>query len=64
MGKVKQLREERQYSCRVMAEKLGISRTYYWQLEHNQRGLSYEMAVRIAAIFQKLPDDLFFFLDR
>ena len=43
-----------------MAKELNISKTYYWQLEHNQRRLSYEMALKIAKIFGKKPDDIFY----
>lgn len=43
-----------------MAKKLNISKTYYWQLEHGQRRLSYEMALKIAQIFNKKPDDIFY----
>ena len=43
-----------------MALKLGICKAYYWQLEHGNRGLYYEMPLRIANIFQLKPDDLFY----
>ena len=43
-----------------MAQELNISKTYYWQLEHNQRRISYEMAFKIAKIFRKKPDDIFY----
>ena len=43
-----------------MANLLNISKTYYWQLEHDQRRLSYEMALKIAKIFDKKPDDIFY----
>ena len=43
-----------------MAQELNISKTYYWQLEHNQRRISYEMAFKIAKIFKKRPDELFY----
>ena len=43
-----------------MANLLNISKTYYWQLEHDKRRLSYEMALKIAKIFDKKPDDIFY----
>lgn len=57
--KLQELRLEYQYSYQQMANFLGISRTFYWQLEHQKRGLTYAMAIQIAAIFQKKPDDIF-----
>lgn len=57
---LKQKRVENNYSFKYMAKELGISKTYYWQLEHNQRRISYEMAVKIAKIFNKKPDDIFY----
>ena len=44
----------------MMAKSLNISKTYYWQLEHNQRRISYEMAIKIAKIFEKKPDEIFY----
>ena len=43
-----------------MANQLNISKTFYWQLEHEQRRLSYPMAYNIAKIFGLKPDDIFF----
>ena len=43
-----------------MAKELNISKTYYWQIEHNQRRLSYDMAIKIANIFSKKPDEIFY----
>ena len=37
-----------------------ISKTFYWQIENNKRRLSYDMAIRIASIFNLKPDSLFF----
>jgi len=60
MEKLKNLRIKKKYSFSDMANILGISKTYYWQLEHNQRRISYEMAIKIAAIFNKKPDEIFY----
>ena len=43
-----------------MADILGISKPYYWQIEHDQKRLTYEMARKIAEIFHLKPDDLFY----
>lgn len=58
--KLKQLRSENEYSTRQMAEKLEISKPFYCQLENNKRKLSYIMAIKIAKIFNKKPDEIFY----
>ncbi len=60
MENLKECRMNNYYSFNYMAKQLGISKTYYWQLEHNQRRISYEMAVKIASIFNKKPDEIFY----
>ncbi len=57
---LKKLREERKLSCKDMAEILEISKAYYWQIEHKNRRLYYDMAVKIAAVFDLKPDDIFY----
>lgn len=60
MNHLKRLREEKGFSYEDMAKKLNISKAYYWQIEHKNRRLSYEMAKNIASIFNLKPDDLFY----
>ena len=60
MEKLKQIRTEFGYTYQKMAELLKISKTFYWQIENKQRTLTYEMAKKIADIFKKKPDDLFY----
>ncbi|MCI9279297.1 MAG: helix-turn-helix transcriptional regulator [Bacilli bacterium] len=57
---LKKLREEYGYSLSYMAELLGISKSYYCQIEQKKRRLYYEMAKKIAFIFDLKPDDLFY----
>jgi len=57
---LKDLRSKENYSTKEMAVKLKISKTYYWQLENKRRTLSYQMAIKIADIFNLKPDDIFF----
>lgn len=57
---LKELREKEGLSYEDMANKLGISKAYYWQLEHKNRRLYYDMAKKIAEIFKLKPDDIFF----
>lgn len=58
--KLKQLRQSKGITAKQMAEKLGISKAFYSQLENNKRNLSYIMAIRIANIFNKKPDSIFY----
>ena len=60
MEKVKKNRKKHGYSYSKMAELLGISKPYYWQLENGKRNLSYSMAFKIAKLFKLKPDDLFY----
>lgn len=59
MVELKRKRKEKGFSCREMAEKLNISKTFYWQIENDKRRLSYDMAVKIAGILKTTPDKLF-----
>lgn len=58
--KLKNIREKNGYSYEDMAKKLGISKCFYWQIEHKKRRLYYDMAKNIAKIFKLKPDDLFY----
>ena len=60
MKTLKELREEYNISYKDMALKLNISKSYYWQLENGTRKISYSMAKKIANIFNKKPDDIFY----
>ena len=60
MNKLKDYRLQRNYSCQMMANMLKISKTYYWQIEQKKRRMTYEMAIKIAKIFNLKPDDLFY----
>lgn len=58
--KLANLREEKGISYQEMADSLGISKCYYWQLEHKKRRLYYDLAKKIATIFELKPDDIFY----
>ncbi len=60
MSKLFELRKACNFSYQQMANKLNISKTFYWQIENEQRRLSYDMAYRIAQIFNLKPDEIFF----
>ncbi|MBQ6687153.1 MAG: helix-turn-helix transcriptional regulator [Bacilli bacterium] len=60
LEKLKAIREKNNYTYQDMADKLDICKAYYWQLENGNRNLYYDLAKRIAKIFDLKPDDLFF----
>ena len=60
MNKLKNIRNNNKLTCQDIADKLNISKCFYWQIENDKRKLSYEMAVKIAKIFNKKPDDIFY----
>lgn len=60
MNKLKEYRVKNNFTCDFMANILGISKSFYWQIENKKRRLSYDMAVSIAEIFNLTPDQLFY----
>ena len=56
---LKKIREEYQISAKEVAEQVGISKSYYSMIENDKRGLSYINALKIAAVFDMKPDDIF-----
>lgn len=60
MEKLKDLRHKYRYSCQFMANRLKMSKSYYWQIENDKRRLSYETAIKIAEIFKTKPDAIFY----
>ena len=55
------IRKKMGYSVKKMADLLNISKTFYWQIEKGQRNLSYNMALKIAILLNKKPDDIFYY---
>lgn len=60
MNRLKILRLNNKISIKEMAEKVGISYTYYWQIENKERNLYYSLALKISKIFELKPDDIFY----
>lgn len=60
LNKLKEIRNINNISCGQMAKILEISKTYYWQIEKGNRRLYYELAKKIADIFNLKPDDIFY----
>lgn len=59
MNKLKQFREEAGLTQKQIAEKLGVSESYYCQLENNKRRMPLQLALDISAILKKTPNDIF-----
>lgn len=60
MKKLKEYRKKYNYSCQDMADKLKISKSFYWQIENDKRRLSYNTALKISKVFNVKPDDIFY----
>lgn len=58
--KLKELREKNNLTHKQMALKVGICKAYYWQIEHGNRRLYYDLALKIAKVFNLKPDELFY----
>ena len=59
LEKLKVLRREKGLTYQEAVDATGISKEHYWFIENGKRGLTYEMAVRIAKVFNKTPDEIF-----
>ena len=53
-------RQNKGLTTKDMAKILEISQAYYSQLETNKRNVYYSMALKIAKVFNKKPDDIFY----
>lgn len=58
--RLKEIRNEHGYSCKVMGQKVGITAAYYCQIETGARNLSYNIACKIAKVFDMKPDEIFY----
>jgi putative transcriptional regulator len=57
---LRMLRLKERFTHQDMANFLNISKAFYWQIENKKRTLSYKMAVKIADVFHKRPDEIFY----
>ncbi len=58
--KLKQMRKKKKIRIVDMSQQLGISPAYYSQIETGKKNLSYSLAIKIAEIFNKKPDYIFY----
>lgn len=59
LEKLKKIRESERMTYQQVADEVGISKEYYWMIENGKRGLTYSLAVKIAAVFKTRPDYIF-----
>lgn len=60
MDKLKKIRKANEITIYDMAEWLGITASFYSQIENKKKRLFYDKALLIAAIFRTTPDQLFY----
>lgn len=56
---LQKIRIKNNLSYKDVADQLSMSKEGYWMIENGKRKLNYEMAVKIASIFNLKPDDIF-----
>ncbi|WP_313431724.1 helix-turn-helix transcriptional regulator [Siminovitchia terrae] len=59
LDKLKKMRTKLKFTYQQVADEVGISKEYYWMIENGKRRLTYELAVRIAKVFNSSPDYIF-----
>lgn len=59
-NKLKELRLKKGLTIIEMAKKIDISPAHYCLIENKKRNLYYDMAIKIAKVFNLKPDDLFY----
>lgn len=59
-NKLKQMRYKSNMTLQEVANKVGISKAFYCQLENGKRRMLYETAIKIANVFKVKPDYLFY----
>lgn len=60
MNKLKEIRKQYGYTIYDMGNFLGITASFYSQIENGKKRLFYDMAIKISYIFNMKPDDLFY----
>lgn len=64
MDNLKKIRKQMGLTIYDMADKLGITASFYSQIENKKRRLFYDMAIKIADIFEVTPDELFYIKEK
>ncbi|CDN38413.1 helix-turn-helix domain-containing protein [Bacillus thuringiensis] len=58
MPTLKQLRKERGYTCKYIADSIGISEPYYWYIENGERRVYHDLIVKIARVLEVKINDI------
>ena len=58
--KLKELRKRGKITSDFISKQLNISKAFYSQIENGKRRLTYDMAIKIANIFNMKPDEVFY----
>ncbi|SDC41975.1 helix-turn-helix transcriptional regulator [Shouchella lonarensis] len=58
-SELKRIRLQHKMTLKDVAQAIGVSTPFYWQIENRKRGLSYEVAYKISTVFSLYPDDIF-----
>jgi len=58
--KLKKIRKKYKYTIYDMANLLNITPSFYSQIENKKKRLFYDMAIKISAIFNMKPDQIFY----
>jgi len=58
--KLKKIRKKYKYTIYDMANLLKITPSFYSQIENKKKRLFYDMAIKISAIFNMKPDQIFY----
>jgi putative transcriptional regulator len=58
-SKLIEIRQQNEMTLQQVADEVRVSKPYYYMIESGKRGLSYDLAVKIASVFNKNPDDIF-----
>ncbi len=56
---LKKTRKAHNYTLDQLANEVGVSKVYIWQIENDKRRLNYQLAIKIAKVFNMKPDQLF-----
>jgi putative transcriptional regulator len=60
LNKLKEFRYKNNITAQEVANRVGISKPFYCQIENCKRRLSYELAIKISNVFNVKPDYLFY----
>ena len=54
------IRKEKGYTQKELANIIGVSKQYIWDIENGRREISYKLAFMISEVLETKPDVLFF----